>query len=157
MAERPVFVPFPDGPGFVKEVNFDILWHSGFASAKKKNLKELHTVAAAAGYAPLLEISARSDQKLGRHLSAFHLKVHHGRLGEITLECAFQGSKIFERGGPYTDLLGADARTAKRDPRLRESGKLVGFMFDGFRFEPEPKTAFYDWLYVNAIFPHRTG
>ena len=48
-----------------------------------------------------------------------------------------------------------DVREAKRDPRLKESGPLIGFRFDGFDFPLEPKTAFYDWLYVNCIYPHR--
>ena len=156
MAERPIFVPSLDAPGFVKEVSFNILWHSGFAPVqKKKNINALHKAAAEAGYTPLLETSTKSDEKLGQHLSAFHLKLHHEHLGEMPLEFAFQGSKIFEHGGPYTDLYYANARDAKRDERLRELGKLVGFLFDNIRFELEPKTAFYDWLYVNAIFPHR--
>jgi hypothetical protein len=155
MAERPIFVPSPDTPDFVKEVSFNILWHSGFAPVQKKNIAALHKAAAEAGYAPLLEISTKSDEKIGQHLSAFHLKLYNEHLGEMPLESAFQGSKIFENGGPYTDLYYASARDAKRDPRLRESGKLVGFLFDDCRFELEPKTAFYDWLYVSAIFPHR--
>ena len=78
-----------------------------------------------------------------------------GLHGEMPLECAFQGSKVFERGGPYTDLYGADVRDAKRDPRLRDSGVLIAFDFEGITFPLEPRTAFYDWLYVNAIYPHR--
>ena len=121
MAERPIFVPSLDASGFVKEISFNIPWHSGFAPVqKKKNIKELHDAAAAAGYAPLLETSTKSDDRLGQHLSAFHLKVHNDHLGEVPLECAFQGSKIFERGGPYVDLFRVDVRTAKRDPRLRQ-------------------------------------
>jgi hypothetical protein len=73
----------------------------------------------------------------------------------VPLECAFQGSKIFERGGPYTDLYAADVRDAKRDPRLHSSGRLVGFNFENLCFPLEPKTAFYDWLYLNALLPHR--
>jgi len=156
MVERPIFVPSENTPGLVKEVRFNIVWNSGFAPVqKKKNIKALHAAAAAAGYAPLLEASTKSDERLGQHLSAFHLKVHSARLGEIPLECAFQGSKVFERGGPYVDLYEVDVRTAKRDARLQESGRLVSFVFDGFRFPLEPKTVFYDWLYVNALFPHR--
>lgn len=156
MVDRPIFVSSQDAPGLVREISFRIVWHGGFAlSQKKKNIKALHEAAAAAGFTPLLEVSTKSDEKLGQHLSAFHLKVHSKELGEIPLECAFQGSKIFERGGPYTDLYTADVRTAKRDPRLKESGQLVGFIFDGFQFPLYPKTTFYDWLYVNAIFPHR--
>ena len=76
-------------------------------------------------------------------------------LGETKLECAFQGSKVFEKGGPYTDLYLAEPREAKRDPRLHDSGALIGFRFNSFSFPLEPKTVFYDWLYINAIYPHR--
>jgi hypothetical protein len=75
--------------------------------------------------------------------------------GNIPLESAFQGSKVFEHGGPFNDLYCTDARTAKRDERLRESGQLVGFDFEGTLFPLEPKTIFYDWLYINAIYAHR--
>lgn len=155
MAERPIFVPVPDERELVKEIYFRLTWHGGFAPVQKqKNVAELHAAAAAGGYSPLLEISTKSTEKLGQHLSAFHLKVRNGD-GEIPLECAFQGSKVFEHGGPFTDLYSADVRAAKSDPRLRDSGCLIGFDFHGLRFPLEPRTAFYDWLYVNAIYPHR--
>lgn len=155
MAERPIFVPAKDAPGFVREISFTIDWAGGFASLQKqKNVRALHAAAAKAGYSPLLEVSTKSEEKAGRHLSAFHLKVHT-RDGEISLESAFQGSKVFESGGPFSDLYEVDARTAKRDPRLRDSGRLVGFEFDDLKFPLEPKTVFYDWLYLNALFPHR--
>lgn len=155
MAERPIFVPAPEAPELVQEIYLRMKWHSGFAPVQKeKNVLALHAAAAAAGYSPLLEVSSKSAEKRGRHLSAFHLKVQ-SRLGEIPLESAFQGSKVFERGGPFTELYGADVRTAKRDQRLRDSGRIVAFRFDGVEFPTEPRTAFYDWLYVNAIYPHR--
>jgi len=48
-----------------------------------------------------------------------------------------------------------EPRTAKRDPRLQESGPLKGFQFDGFTWPLEPKTAFYDWLYVGFLKHYR--
>lgn len=156
MAERPIFVPSPDSAELVKEISLIIPWSPGFApTQKKKNIRALHEAAASAGYAPVLEISTKSEEKVGQHLSAFHLKVHSWRHGEVALESAFQGSKVFEKGGPYTDLYSAEVRSAKRDPRLKTSGSLVSFNFDDFRFPLVPKTVFYDWLYINAIFPHR--
>lgn len=157
MAERPVFLPTPPGQHpLVEERCFCFMWNSGFAPVqKKKNIRALHTVAAKGGYFPLLEVSTKSDEKLGKHLSAFNLKVQSERNGEIPLECAFQGSKTFEGGGPFTDLYEVDAKTAKRDQRLKNSGPLVKFEFEGVVFDPEPKTAFYDWLYIKAIYPHR--
>jgi len=155
MAERPIFVPAPDEPELVKEIYLPLKWHGGFAPVQKeKNVAALHASAAVAGYSPVLEVSTKSAEKLGRHLSAFHLKVR-SRIGEIPLESAFQGSKVFERGGPFTDLYSANAREAKGDARLRDSGRIVAFEFEDDRFPIEPRTAFYDWLYVNAIYPHR--
>lgn len=156
MAERPIFVPAPDSPELVNEVFVTLKWNPGFAPVQKeKNIKALHEGAAAAGYRNILEVSTKSDRQRGQHLSAFYLKVKNDRLGEIPLECAFQGSKVFEHGGPYTDLYGKEVREAKRDPRLRESGPLIGFAFDGYQWPLEPKTAFYDWLYAGCIYPHR--
>src|SRR5205085_12467442 len=40
---------------------------------------------------------------------------------------------------------------AKRDERLRSSGALTKFSFFGSDWALEPKTAFYDWLYINAL------
>lgn len=153
MAERPIFVPSPESSELVNEIFVQLEWNSGFAPIqKKKNIAALHASAAKRGFAPLLEVSTKSDSPLGQYLSAFNLKVRSWEFGEIPMECAFQGSKVFDRGGPYTDLYTlADAREARNDNRLRESGRLVGFSFEDTSFPLEPKTAFYDWLYINAI------
>ena len=58
---------------------------------------------------------------------------------------------MFEHGGPYPDLLTVSPREAKRDERLRTGGKLTGFVFDGKDYPTEPKTAFYDYLYITAL------
>ena len=82
MAERPVFVPSTSGSLLVDEILISFKWHPGLAtSQKKKNVLELHQVAASAhGLSPLLEISSKSDIKVGRNLSAFHLKMQfHGK------------------------------------------------------------------------------
>ena len=156
MAERPVFIPCVEGSRLVREVSVSFHWHPGFAPVqKKKNVVGLHEAAAGKGFAPLLEVSTKSDERLGQRLSAFSLKVNSSDHGNISLEAAYQGSKIFERGGPFTDLYQVGAREAKKDPRIRDSGRIVGFRFDGTDFPTEPKTAFYDWLYSRAIFPHR--
>jgi hypothetical protein len=155
MAERPVFVPAVSGSQFVQEVKVRFPWHPGLsASQKKKNVIELHQAAFSLGLAPLLEISSKSDIEVGRKLSAFHLKIMlDGK--ETTVESAFQGSKTFERGGPFIDLYWKDSREAKRDERLKTSGRLVGFTFEGKNFPISPTTVFYDWLYIKAIYNHR--
>ncbi|GHC64173.1 DarT1-associated NADAR antitoxin family protein [Limoniibacter endophyticus] len=155
MAERPIFVPVPEQEGYVRQISFEIPWAGGFAESQKwKNITSLHAAAERAGYAPLLEISSKSDTRAGQKLSAFNLRVQ-STFGELTLENAFQGSKVFARGGPFTDLYNVEPRQAKRDPRLQESGQLTSFTFDGYDFPLVPRTVFYDWLYLTAIFQHR--
>src|SRR5712672_2495974 len=104
MAERPVFVPSTTGSQLVQEIHIRFPWHPGLApSQKKKNVFELHHAALARGLGPLLEISSKSELDVGQRLSAFHLKIEAE--GETTtVECAFQGSKVFEFGGPFPDL-----------------------------------------------------
>ena len=156
MAERPIFVPRPASAQLVEEIFLQLKWHSGFAAVQKeKNIKALHEAATRVGHPNVLEVSTKSDNPRGQELSAFNLKVRNVKLGEIPLECAFQGSKVFESGGPFIDLYSMDVRSARKDPRLKESGKLVAFEFDGVRWPLEPKTVFYDWLYVGCIYPSR--
>lgn len=159
MAERPVFIPAPDSPELVNELFLPLTWHSGFAQVQKeKNIAALHEAAAQLGLNPLLEISSKSKSERGRHMSAFHMTVPTEQYGRIKLELAFQGSKVFEYGGPFTDLYCKDDKKigqAKRDPRLQESGPLIGFRFEGIDFPLEPKTAFYDWLYCSFLWDHR--
>ena len=156
MAERPIFIPDPSSPRLLRERLVSFAWNPGLAPIqKKKNVIALHASAAEIGYAPILECSTKSEEVLGQRLSAFNLKVETGLSGTITLECAFQGSKVFEQGGPYTDLFSADSREAKKDPRLKSSGRLIGFRFEGQDFPITPQTAFYDWLFIRSLYPHR--
>jgi hypothetical protein len=140
----------------VEEVPVSFTWAGGFAaSQKKKNIVAMHEAASSKGLSPVLEVSTKSEDKLGQRLSAFNLKISTP-VGEISIECAFQGSKVFERGGPYTDLYKTDSRSAKRDERLKNSGRLIAFDFFGDVWPLEPKTSFYDWLYLTALQPHKS-
>lgn len=155
MAVRPVFLPSLDGDHLVEEVAVSFRWHAGMAeSQKKKNVAELHSAAAEASLDPLLEVSTKSEHELGRRLSAFNQKISLQKLGLTTsIESAYQGSKVFDRGGPYHDIYELDPRSAKRDERLRSSGSIIGFNFDGASYPSFPMTAFYDWLYVKSLAP----
>lgn len=154
MAIRPVFLTkFRESPALVvRSVNFT--WHPGLsASQKKKSVKSLHEAACRElNTCRMLEISTKSDDDIGVALSAFNLsfttRKHQIR---VTVESAFQGSKVFENGGPYTDLYTSDSKSAKIDQRIRTSGRLVAFRFFGAEWPLKPVTAFYDWLYLNAL------
>jgi type I restriction enzyme M protein len=64
---------------------------------------------------------------------------------KYSVESAFQASKVFEFGGPYKDILDKTSREAKKDPRLKNSGKLKFFNFGNRKFELVPTTYFYNW------------
>ncbi|MBP0940516.1 hypothetical protein V2J92_18765 [Pseudomonas alliivorans] len=155
MASRPIFLALAEADHLVSERSFDFHWSPGFsATQKKKNVAALHETARRNGLYPVLEVSTKSEERIGQRLSAFNLKIKT-QYGEMTIESAFQGSKVFANGGPYTDLYGLDSRSAKKDERLKNSGQLVGFNFLGQKWSLEPKTAFYDWLYLTALSPHK--
>jgi len=102
------------------------------------------------GINKVLEVSSKSREKLGVALSAFNLSfttVKYNRT--LSVECAYQGSKVFENGGPYIDIFGMTSRKARKDERL--SGRLTGFRFFDTDWGLDPQTAFYDWLYINAL------
>ena len=153
MATRPVFVPRQSGEPGAEEKMLEFKWHPGMAkSQKQKSISELHHVANNLGYKNILEISSKSDVELGVRLSAFNLQIRTKKKKNImTVETAFQGSKVFSKGGPYKDLFGTDSLAAKKDLRLRDSGSLIGFEFFGKSFPAEPRTYFYDWIYINAL------
>lgn len=152
MAIRPVFMVSIDKLFFKKE-DIQFKYFNGFSvKQKQKSIDSLHTeYLKKFNEHKILEISSKSDNELGIKLSAFNLKIRTNKGKEISVESAFQASKVFERGGPYTDLLYADSRISKKDLRIRNSGSIVGFRFDGRNFEIEPKTFFYNWLYVNTL------
>ncbi len=153
MARRPVYRVSGTAPYFVCET-VEFTYNGGFAvSQKQKNIVAIHQ--AFGRMHPkesVLEISTKSLQSLGVELSAFRLLKDVESLdSKIPVENVFQGGKVFAEGGPFSDLYGMSPREAKRDPRLRESGRLTAFYFEGERYPTEPKTAFYDWIYANAL------
>ena len=158
MARRPVYCVSNVAPYFVRE-GVEFTYNGGFAlSQKQKNIAAIH--AAFEGIHPeakILEISTKSLQPLGVALSAFRLLKEVPSLGErIPVENVFQGGKRFAEDGPFLDLYGVSPREAKGDPRLRESGRLTAFCFEGECYPTEPKTAFYDWIYANALLENQS-
>jgi len=67
MAERPVFIPIYGSQELVREIFFNLTWNPGFAPVqKRRTLPALHEAAARSGWTSLLEISSKSEAKLGR-------------------------------------------------------------------------------------------
>lgn len=153
MAQRPVFYTRDPAPYYgISQVDF--VYNSGFApSQKRKNIDAIHEAYRRANPGKnILEISSKSTQPGGVELSAFNLKIFVPSIGKaVPVECAYQAGKVFRNGGPYPDLLEAGPRDAKRDERLKTSGELVGFRFEGKDFPLTPATFFYNYLYIRAL------
>ena len=155
MAIRPIFIPTNDSKELFKEVNIEFKYYNGFAlSQKAKCITSLHKSSDEQGYKNILEVSTKSSEKLGHRLSAFNLMLETDDYGSISIESAFQGSKVFENGGPYNDIYAKDSLSAKRDERIKTSGTLQCFEFESQMWQLEPKSAFYDWIYIKALYPH---
>lgn len=155
MAVRPIFVVSLDND-YCKRENIEFEFFSGFSDKQKvRSITSLHQEYLKKNIGKkILEISSKSQEELGVKLSAFNLMIKTKNGKEFSVESAFQASKVFEKGGPYKDLLNQPSIKAKKDERLRNSGQIIAFQIDGKTFETEPKTYFYNWLYINALHLH---
>lgn len=151
MAVRPVYIAKKGTIG-VEIINIEFNWFPGFSvQQKQKSIESLHSTIKKEKDIELLEVSSKSQVDLGIKLSAFNLSFFTKRNKKISVESAFQGSKVFENGGPYIDLLEKTSKEAKQDERIRNSGKLKMFKLLNKEFDINPKTFFYDWLYINTL------
>ncbi|MGP4712944.1 DarT1-associated NADAR antitoxin family protein [Psychrobacter sp. DM8] len=152
--QKPVFMPRVNSDNLVKTDMVRVERHVGFASRqKKKSINDLHQVIRKKyGFSNVLEMSSKSGNKLSFLLSPLSLQLtDEDSGGQYSVENIFQASKVFERGGPFTDLLTTAPRQAKKDERLHHSGQLIGYNDFGMEWGIEPLTVFYDWLYINAL------
>ena len=151
MTARYIYIPKTNEIGVRKtRVEFD--WFPGFSiTQKQKSIESLHNQSKVLGVNNILEVSSKSPNELGVQLSAFSLKLHTASGRDIFMESIFQGSKVFEHGGPFVDLYQKKPIEAKKDERLSLHGNLVGFEFKGTKFPIKPRTLFYDWLYINIL------
>jgi hypothetical protein len=157
MAKRPIFIPDFNSSQLVREEIIEFQWHPGFAKVQvQKSITSLHESAAKKGISPILEISSKSMNKLGVALSAFNLILEVKGNHRISVECAYQGSKVFAKGGPYTELYFVSSKEAKTDERLKHSGQFIAYSFFDEEFPTKPITAFYDWLYLTALWQNRS-
>lgn len=154
MAKRPIYIPHHQSDLLVKTESVEFQWHAGMASTQRqKSVTDLHAAAQKNGLCQRpLEVSSKSLDAIGVQLSAFNLcSMTEKHRRPFTVESAYQSSKVFMDGGPYHDLFYASSVQAKKDMRLKTSGVLVGFQFFGVTWPLEPKTAFYDWLYLSTL------
>jgi type I restriction enzyme M protein len=154
MATRLCFISRPDKLPVYEELPIEFQFYSGFSlSQKQKSIASLHdNIHILDSSFRVLEISTKSMNSLGVALSAFNLAFFDKETNQYhPIENIFQSSKVFEQGGPFRDLLNVSPRDAKRDERLRSSGKLIHFEYNKEIWDLEPKSMFYDWLYINSL------
>ena len=149
MANRPFFIPSINKENLVETQIVEFKWFSGFAKTQKqKSVISFHeNISKEFKTDRILEISTKSENKLGIKLSAFNLKIKF-KEKEYFLESLFQGSKIFSDQGPNTDLYEKEPIDAKKDERIKRSD-LKEFSFFGEKFSLE--FDFYSWLYFIAL------
>ncbi len=154
MASRICFLSTPENKKVFSELEIEFKYYNGFAiSQKQKSIQSMHE--GIKRYDPslnVLEVSTKSPNALGKQLSAFNLRYYDPlREKEYPIENIFQSAKVFQQGGPYLDLLDVHPKEAKRDERLKTSGEMVCFELNKQRWELEPKSLFYDWIYINSL------
>ena len=149
MAKRPFFIPSQNTEELVMTNSVDFTWFSGFAkSQKQKSISSFHeNISKEFKLDKILEISTKSENKLGTQLSAFNLKIKF-KDQEYFLESLFQGSKIFADQGPNEDIYEKSSIDAKKDERIKRSD-LKEFSFFGEIFSLD--FDFYSWLYFLAL------
>ena len=154
MAQRPCYRPLTKYVGVKTVDSAPFEWHGGFAfSQKQKNVVALHkAIHRIDPGAKVLEISSKSLQPLGVSLSAFNLMLDRNGV-KCSVESVFQASKVFEGNvGPFPDLYSHDSREVRHFVKNVSAGHaLVAFELDGVRWPLEPKTAFFDHLYLTAL------
>ena len=156
MANRPVYA-VSNGVRHFSRIDTEFQFFRGLSAAQKKRCVESLHQAYLSQFRDekVLEVSSVSENPLGVALSAFNLMIEDAECGmKYSVECAFQAGKRFEHGGPYTDLLAGSSIAAKKDERLKTSGRIIGFTYKGEDFNIIPKTAFYNWLYMKALHSH---
>lgn len=153
MAKRPIFISDTSSEKYISEVEVEFEFYNGFSlDQKQKSIKSLHEAAKSNGINDLLEVSTKSPNELGNLLSAFNLSFLDKNNKIVYLESIFQGSKVFENDdGPHKDLYRLFPQDVKKDSRIDRNKKITKFEYEGQIWESEPKTAFYDWIYLNAL------
>ena len=148
MAIRPVFEVLEDEKLFAR-CNVEFKWTDGRTTGKvRKNIQALHeNYLAAHPDKKVLEVSTKSEDELGVKLSAFNLMIREG----VSFESAYQGSKVFKNGGPYTNIIGKPSVYAKSDGRLKNSGPLISYNFEGKDYPNDPPTFFYNHFYIATL------
>lgn len=160
MAKRPFFcvhVPLSPNEALVDVMMAEFEWFPGLSKSQKvKSIESLHSQIKKARPCSVLEVSTKSTSDLGIKLSAFNLGFTHPKKKTfISVESAFQGSKVFSTIGPFHDLYTKTSGEAKEFYKNKNLTEVIHFDFFGQMWPATPKTFFYDWLYLNSLYRNK--
>lgn len=164
MAKKLLFIPGASKEiEFVDHLEFNIEWLSPVIYGKEGNLQNVRSLHSKCSdlcnvsVDQILEVSGASLVGLGRDLSAMNLGIkdnkHTGmyRKNKVCVESLYQGSKVFEKGGPHHEIYTYYGFAAKKKIREKHLGKVIGFDYYGTEYPIDPKDSFYNWLYNTVL------
>ncbi len=129
-------------------------YFGGFAlSQKRKTIESFHNVIKQDNTQEILEVSRKNENILGNMLSAFNLMIKINN-ESFPVECLYQSSKVFN-GIKYSECLLIPPLEAKRyvQDKVEQSNlTLTSFELNNQTFPLEPKSLFYDYLYILALY-----
>ena len=129
-----------------KIITFDYVKGMAF-SQKQKNVLSFHSsIQKQYPNLKILEISTKSNDSLGVSLSAFNLK-----LNGYPVESIFQSGKVFIDGTQSEFLKTYPPKEAKQYIATNNNSALKCFRYESLEFPLEPKSMFYDYIYINAL------
>lgn len=134
--------------GKIAKGTISFKWEPGISVAQKRR-SCVHLHSALNVYLdlyPALDISSASTENLGVQLSAFNL-MWNGK----SIECWYQGSKVYSNAGHMKHLYDTDSLTAKMSMKQENNGSLIGFKLVDTDYPMNPKTVFYDYLYLQGL------
>lgn len=154
-----------DDNSYYKEEPIEFTWHMGMSwQVRQRSSKSLRDeFLARHPECKVIEISTASeDHELGKKLSALNLTLR-ARLPDetakdIPVENIFQGSKVYDgENRPHVELFQQSAKEAKSFSKEMQSHKrsVIRFQYGDKKFELFPYSAFYDWIYIQALHSHR--
>ena len=102
----------------------------------------------------ILEVSTKSKVDVGVKASAFNLTIETKKGNTFSVEELFQTSKVYKKNGDQSHLLkdNVDIREIKRKLReINENDEMIRYSCFNQNFPLEPRTLFYNWLYINVL------
>ena len=156
MATRTICFPISGYP-YCKEQPVTFTWIKG---SKRQNIRAVHdAVHTTDPDVSILEVSSASVQPEGEAVSSLRLLLRLDSVAQdVPISTVFEAAKVFEHGGPFTDLLTCEPPKVHKDTRLRTSGELLRYSLEGNEYPTEPyMDSFFEWLYCRALkqFPEK--